>query len=107
MAIMEDGLNSRQFESFGNSGVRSPMFSGGRVGEYGVGECERVSACEGEWDAVWVSGAAATAALFFSCALSGADGADCGEPIWAGAVCRAAAGRCECGAAGADASDAT
>src|SRR5580700_3447738 len=74
---------------------------------YGSGKCEPVSACEGEWDAVWVSGAAASAALLFSCALSGAAGADYGEPVWAGSVYGAVARRCEFGADGADAGDAT
>src|SRR5208282_1569426 len=88
--------------------IRSPMASGQRCEEnYGSGKCEPVSACEGEWDTVWVSGAAASAALFFSCALPGAAGADYGEPVWAGSVCGAAARRCEFCADGADAGDAT
>src|SRR5271156_7432 len=83
------------------------MASGQRCEEnYGSGKCEPVSACEGEWDAVWVSGAAAAAALFFSCAVSGAAGADYGQPVWAGAVCGAIARRCERRADGADAGDA-
>jgi len=70
--------------------------------QYGSGRCSTVSACEGEWDAVWVSGAAAQEALLFSrshagweeevCVVEGGEGAS--------GVFDASAGGCEFGAGG-------
>lgn len=48
--------------------------------KYEYGRCSTMSACEGEWDAVWVSGVAAQESLLFSSSHAGWEEEICSGP---------------------------
>jgi hypothetical protein len=71
--------------------------------KHGVRQRSTVSARQGEWHPVRVSGAAAQAVLLFSRSRAGAARQNHGQPVQAGPVRGASARRRQCGATGADA----